>query len=162
MRKLLLVAMLLLLNLSASVAAQQSGRVKEEALIKQTVQYYFDGLDNFDVESMKKAFHPKAKWFTIRYGGLQEITLPRVYSNMRSSSRERIPRGTSRWRIVAVDVANDAASVKVEIEHAAGKITEYLSLIKFDDGWKIVSKILTGEGIARPANDAFGSIIRQL
>lgn len=147
MKNLLLIA-ILLLSLSDSVAAQQPDRAKEEALIKQTVQYYFDGLDNSDVESLKSAFHPKAKWFVIRYGGLQETTMPSVYRALRSNSREQIPTIRNQWRIVMVDATIDAASVKVEIEHAAGKITEYLSLIKFDDGWKIVSKVLTGEGIA--------------
>ena len=58
----LLLSATLLVSLPLVAVAQGPDRARDEAAIRQVVQYYFDAMKNDDVESLKKAFHPKAKW----------------------------------------------------------------------------------------------------
>ena len=44
-------------------------------------------------------------------------------------------------QITAVDITGNAASVKVVEVYEKTKYTDYLSLLKFAGGWKIVNKI---------------------
>ncbi len=69
------------------LANAQSGA--DESTIRHVVQYYFDGWKNNDVESMKKAFHPKAKWFfqSDKYD-LREVPISQVYANTRETARQ--------------------------------------------------------------------------
>ncbi len=140
----LLVAVTALLLLPNAAHAQQSESAKDEEAIRQVVQYYLDGITNGDIGSMKKAFHPKAKYFVIRYGGLEEISQERVYRNMRDNIRRQSEKDPAPKRVVSVDVTGEAATAKVEMDYSNGRFTEYLSLVKFADGWKVVSKVMSG------------------
>ena len=69
-------------------------------------------------------------------------------------------------KVVAIDITGGVASAKIETEnltdaapeilprlaYKGAKVTEYLSLIKFDDGWKIVSRIYSSEPIPATAH----------
>ena len=42
----------------------------------------------------------------------------------------------------AVDVTGDSASVKIELSKEGKKVyTDYLSLLRFESGWRIVAKV---------------------
>ena len=42
----------------------------------------------------------------------------------------------------SVDVTGNAASVKIELSKDGKKVyTDYLSLLKFDSGWRVVAKV---------------------
>jgi hypothetical protein len=138
---LLVVAFLLCGSTLAHAQGAKDGQ--EEEAIRKVVQYYFDGIANDDVESMKKAFHSKAKFFVVRYNGLEEIKLGRVYENMRDNMRRNVGKDDAPKRMLSIDQTGNAASVKVQMDYANGTQTEYLSLIKFNDGWKVVSKVLS-------------------
>ena len=156
----LLLAATLLISLPLLVLAQEPDRTKDEAAIRQIVQYYFDAMKNDDAESLKKAFHPKAKWLNAGDKGyLWEISQERVAANLQSNARRHMPKSNATMKIVTIDITGGVASAKIETEYLTngppeiltklaykrGKITEYLSLIKFDDGWKIVTRIYSGE-----------------
>jgi hypothetical protein len=156
----LLLAATLLISLPLLVLAQEPDRARDEAAIRQIVQYYFDAMKNDDAESLKKAFHPKAKWLNAGDKGyLWEISQERVTANLQSNVRRHMPTLNATMRIVAIDITGGVASAKIETEYLinappeimpklaykGAKTAEYLSLIKFDDGWKIVSRISSGE-----------------
>ena len=162
----LLLAAMLLISLPLLVLAQGPDRARDEAAIRQIVQYYFDAMKNNDAESLKKAFHPKAKWLNAGdKGNLWEISQERVAANLQSNARRRMPTLNATMKIVAIDITGGAASAKIETEilttgppeilpklaYKGGRITEYLSLIKFDNGWKIVTRISSGEQIPATA-----------
>jgi hypothetical protein len=124
--------------------ADESGpKAKEEAAVRQTIQYYFEGYSNQDVVSTSRAFHPQAKYFVVKGGELEEIPQSLVQDNMSIYSQPNPNPDTAPKRIVSVDVSGEVAAVKVEMDYDNGRFTEYLSLLKFQDGWKIVSKITT-------------------
>ena len=147
MMKMILSAVALTLLLSIGVSAQVS-QTSDDAAIRQIVQYYFDGSKNNDVALLKKAIHPSAKWLALTQSngnGLREITVARTYANIEGRKPINLV-----GRIVSVDVTGKAAIVKTEVEYPEGILngpppgvmdTEYLSLIKFGEGWRIVSRV---------------------
>ena len=156
----------LLIGLPLVVLAQGPDRARDEAAIRQIVQYYFDAMKNDDAESLKKAFHPKAKWLNAGDKGyLWEISQERVAANLQSNARRHMPTVNATTKILAIDITGGVATAKIETEnltnappealpklaYKGARITEYLSLIKFDDGWKIVSRIYSSEQLPATA-----------
>lgn len=154
-------AVALLLCLSLPSLAQE-GRSASELAIRQVVQLYIDGVQNNDAESLRKSLHPKGKWFFPSYTqDLKEVKQERVVENTRSNLKKGIGADKGTPRIASIDVTNDVAVVKVEFDRpdaylaskkgdtsvqAPGvKQTDYLSLLRLADGWKIVGKVSTLE-----------------
>jgi Putative lumazine-binding len=60
---------------------------------------------------------------------------------------EATPRPAIRHEFTSVDVTDDAAVARVEIyRDGTHAFTDYLSLYRFPDGWRIVSKIFQAHG----------------
>jgi Putative lumazine-binding len=56
-------------------AADLSARWADEAAIRQTVQYYFDGGKNRDSVALRKAFHPDARMQFAKDGKLVVVPI---------------------------------------------------------------------------------------
>ena len=115
----------------------------EEAAVRETVNHYLHGLKFNDVESLRKAFYPEAKLFWVkRDNTLGQLTQEDWYKGFANSAGQE-EKGD--LQITAVDITGNAASVKVVEVYEKSKYTDYLSLLKFADGWKIVNKIYVAE-----------------
>ena len=131
----------IVLAIVASAGAQQTA--SEETLVRQTVEAYLHGLKFNDVESLKKAFYPEAKLFFVkRDGTLGQLTQEQWYKGFEGSAGKE-EEGT--LKIVALDITGNAASVKVREEYPKSVYTDYISLLKLGDAWKIVNKIYVAE-----------------
>ncbi|HKE57563.1 MAG TPA: nuclear transport factor 2 family protein [Pyrinomonadaceae bacterium] len=138
----LLVTLLLLTTLTI-IQAQQTN--VDEAAVRETVQHYLHGLKFNDVEGLKKAFWPEAKLFFIkRDNTLGQLTQEQWYKGFAASAGKE-EKGD--LKITDVDITGNAASVKVVEVYETSKYTDYLSLLKFPDGWKIVNKIYVAEPV---------------
>src|SRR4030095_3021847 len=139
MKKLIL-ALTMILAVVMCVQAQAS---TEDALVSETVNHYLHGLKFNDVESLKKAFYPEAKLFFVkRDNTLGQLTQEQWYKGFASSAGQE---EKGELTISQVDITGNAASVKVVEVYEKSKYTDYLSLLKFADGWKIVNKIYVAE-----------------
>jgi putative lumazine-binding protein len=61
-------------------------------------------------------------------------------------AREQLKPGevdSTKRRVTSVDVTGDAAIARLELERPDAVVTDYLSLLKVDARWQIVSKIFT-------------------
>jgi Putative lumazine-binding len=115
----------------------------EESAVRQTVNTYLHGLKFNDIESFRKAFHPGAKLFFVRANGaLGELTQEQWYRGFATSAGKEEP---GDLQIAALDITGKAASVKVVEIYADSTYTDYISLLKLTDGWKIVNKIFVME-----------------
>ena len=95
----------------------------------------------------KKAFYPDAKLFFVkRDGQLGQLTQDQWYKGFAASAGQE-EKGD--LKITAVDITGNAAAVKVVEVYPNSKYTDYLSLLKFDGGWKIVNKIYVAEPVKR-------------
>jgi Putative lumazine-binding len=148
-RKLLLPVAVLVLMVSTwpRMFAQTNS---EETSVRETVNHYLHGLKFNDVESLKKAFYPEAKLFFVkRDNTLGQLTQEQWYKGFASSAGQE-EKGD--LKITDVDITGNAASVKVVEVYEKSKYTDYLSLLKFADGWKIVNKIYVAEPIKPSGN----------
>jgi hypothetical protein len=113
----------------------------EEAVIREVVQSYLHGLKFNDVESLRKAFWPDAKlYFVKKDGQLGALTQAQWYEGFAGSAGKE-EKGD--LQITAIDIAGNAASVKVTEDYPKSVYIDYLSLLKFNGEWKIVNKIYT-------------------
>lgn len=132
-----------LLLLPSAAEAQALDPASEEATVRQTVEAYLHGLKFNDVTSLKQAFWPEARlFFRTRDGHLGQLTQEQWYAGFAASAGKE---EEGDLRIAALGVTRDIASVTVVEDYARSRYTDYLSLLKFDGEWRIVSKVFTAE-----------------
>ena len=123
-------------------------RTEVEQIIKSA---YFNGAFNdLDTESMEKGFHPDFAIFSAKGKQINKYPIATWIEGIqkRKSDPNFDPTQVKRdCRIVNLDVTGGCAAAKVEIFKQGKHVyTDYLSLLKFDDGWKIVAKVYHNHG----------------
>jgi hypothetical protein len=131
--------------LLAAGAADLSARWADEAAIRQTVQYYFDGGKNHDSLTLKKAFHPDARMLFARDGKLVVVPIAEYITRVGSERLKPGEMDSTERKVASVDVVGDAAIAKLELKRPNALLTDYMSLLKVDGRWLIVNKIFTRE-----------------
>ncbi len=109
-------------------------------MVKQTVESYIN-------KTAQDIFHPNAKIFSTDGAGKRLIETP---INKPYKPKKGETTGQSSQRIVAFDITEDGASVKVETEFPSGmnpavtprRHIQYISLLKVNGQWKIVSILM--------------------
>lgn len=127
-----------LLLFSGTVNAQQT-EVSELQQVQTTIGYYFDGWATGDTGKIGRAMHTTCHLKSFRDGKFNDMSRSEYLSRFKPRPR---PEGLS-TRIVAVDITENIASAKTEIDTGKDVFTDYFNLIKTDEGWFIVDKIAT-------------------
>ena len=138
-----LLAALLLLTYSAARAQGPGVEAEKEAVRKVVETYLFAEYD----DEKKSPIHPEAKIFSVDSSG------KRIKFTTILKTKARQPKGakTSRspQRVVSVEVADDAAWVKVATDFspegpkdAPPEHVQLVSLLKLEGEWKIVSILM--------------------
>ncbi len=133
------------ITLLAAGAADLSARWADEAAIRQTVQYYFDGGRLRDSVALRKAFHPDARMLFAKNGKLVVVPISEYIAGVAKNKLKPGEVDSTKRRVSSVDVTGDAAVARVELERTDAQITDYMSLLKVDGRWLIVNKIFTRE-----------------
>jgi hypothetical protein len=135
MKKLFLYTVFLhILFLASSMNARVEGNDKNEIL--KIVKAYISVTDHKDSTALAKSFHPDAKLLSVNsLGNLKSMTLEEWWSRI-----SRIPNPVIRKSTIRIlDISGVAAVVKVEFTTSS----DYISLLKINNEWKIVNKILS-------------------
>jgi hypothetical protein len=143
MRRTTTFALAAALLISMPFAASAEGPADESAIKQLVQQAYVDGLLNLgDLEKTRSGFHPDFVLLGLRNGQLSRLPIADwIASAEDKKSAGQKPAATT-IRSMSVDITGTAAAVKVELDRAGKHVyTDYLSLYKFGDGWKIVGKI---------------------
>jgi hypothetical protein len=109
-------------------------------LIRQTVWDYFEGMYHSDVERLKKAFHPSAFLMGYFQGNFAQIPLEDWLGMIDKTLAPSKDGEAFDMKIVSADITENIAVVKVADLYRGLRFTDYLTLIKLEDGWKIVHK----------------------
>lgn len=134
MRKLTLVTSLLLV----APAALAQGKSSEEAGVRAAIEHYFKGHSTGDGANHRLAFHPEAKLFWIRDGQLATRTSEEYAAGSKGTPAP--DEAQRKRRIDFIDISGNAAIAKVTLDHPEVTFTDYMSLLKIGDEWKIVNK----------------------
>jgi hypothetical protein len=115
----------------------------DEAGARVPLELYLKGHATGDGEYYRRAFHPDAKIQGIRDGKLVSRTREEFAAG--APGKPADDEALRRRRIVSVDVVDDAAFAKIELDYPRIKFTDYFTLLKVDGEWKIMSKVYHGE-----------------
>lgn len=121
---------------------------EETEAIKNTVtSAYVEGIHiEGNLDKIRAGFHPD---FTMtmmgKDGGVRKVELADWMKRIEEGNKKKTgdePKPNVEHSFTLVDYNGNAAVARVEL-HRDGKhvFTDYLSLYKFEDGWKIVAKI---------------------
>jgi hypothetical protein len=124
-------------------AADLSARWADEAAIRQTVQYYFDGGKNRDSVALRKAFHPDARMLFTKDGQLVVVPIGEYIARVAGEKAKFGAVDSTTRKVTSVEVTGDAAIARLELGRPDMVITDYMSLLKVDGRWQIVNKIFT-------------------
>lgn len=108
--------------------------------IAETVEHYFQGMYHSDTERLKKAFHPEAYLMGYFQGQLARIPLEGWLGMIEKTPAPATTGEPYDMKIVSTDLKENVASVKVEDLYRRLRFTDYLTLLKFGDEWKIIHK----------------------
>jgi Putative lumazine-binding len=134
------IAVLLIAGAAAQVGASDDERTAIEAVVKAA---YVDGVHaNFDPQAMRKGFDPAFRMQVLREGKVLSLTLDEWIARMEKSAQENpAPKPVVRHEFKLVDVSGTAAVARVELWRDGKHVfTDYLSLYKLPEGWKIAAK----------------------
>jgi hypothetical protein len=130
---------------AATICAFANENGEKQAVTKVVEEAYVQGVHaNPSGEAMRKGFHQDFIMFVFDAGKINKVTrdewISRIEAGKAKTSNSAKPEIKSEFPLV--EITGNAAVVKVEL-HRNGKhiFSDYLSLYKFDDGWKIVGKI---------------------
>ena len=114
--------------------------VSEILSIGETIQIYFDGMHQGDTARLRKAFHADAFLFGYYHGEFSRISLEEWMAEVEGMAKPSDSGEIFDMRIVATDITGPTATVKVALLYAGLRFTDYLTLMKFDNTWKIINK----------------------
>lgn len=109
--------------------------------IQQTLRTYLDGLYEGDTNKLASAFHEESHLYSLAEGKLADLPRPKWLEMVagRPSPKSRELKRSD--RIVSIDLSGpETAFAKLECSIHPRYFTDYLTLLKFGDGWRIVSK----------------------
>jgi Putative lumazine-binding len=134
MRKLTVLLFLVAVPLFA--AGPNAG--SEEAAVRAAIDHYFQGHATGDGAHFRKVFHPESKLFFIRDGKFASRTSEEYIGGAtgKPPADEAQRKRTIDW----IDVAGDAAVVRITLAYPTVTFVDYMSLLKIDGEWKIVNK----------------------
>lgn len=126
----------------APALAQSSGPKgaanPEEAAVRATLDHYLAGHATGDPAEFRQAFAPESKLFWIRDGKLMQRTSEDYIAGATGKpAADEAQR--KRW-IESVDITGTAATAKVVLDYPTVVFTDYMSLLKTPEGWKIINK----------------------
>lgn len=133
---------LLLLAALASVAAPrvlaQRASGDELGAIREPIDLYFRAQATGDGDMIRRAFHPEARLSRIDAGRLVQMTAEE-FAKRFDGSPPKDEHARLR-RIVSMDVTGDVAVVKLELDYPGVFFTDYMTLLRVGNGWRIINK----------------------
>ena len=131
---------------SAHALEAQAAPSPAETQVRAVVERYLHGLKFNNTKDFEAAFWPDARlMFVKKDGSIGQLTQQEWYK-MFAGAEGKEEKGT--LKILAVDVTDNAASVKVIETYPTSVYVDYLNMLQIAGEWRIVNKIYT----SRPTN----------
>jgi len=112
----------------------------DHQMIAKTVQNYFDGTALGKPNLIKQAFLPSLELQFVREEQLVRMPRDKYIAMFKPDvPHDRI------GKIVSIDVTGDTAVVKANITMGEKIYTDYLLLLKLEQGWRVSNKIATSK-----------------
>jgi len=113
----------------------------ETAAIEALAQDYFLGMYEGDVERLRRIFHPQCWLFGENRNGSHEFPLSGFLDQIASEPVPKTEGEPFDMCVVSIDRTGSVAVVKVEVRYQGRRYTDYLTLQKAANCWRIVGKL---------------------
>lgn len=129
-----------------SPALAQTEASDDVAAVKAVIEAaYVKGIHiDRDADAIRKGFHPAFTMFVHKDGEVSTMSIAEWISNIEEGKKKNPnpPTVETTHEFAMVNVGGNAAVARVEL-YKDGKhvFTDFISLYKFEDGWKLVGKI---------------------
>ena len=134
-----------LLSIPIYSAAVESA---EAAAARVPLENYIQGHATGNPDFIRKAFHTEAKVMAFRDGKLTNLTSEEFAA--RFNGKPAADEAQRKRRIENVEITGNAGVAKIVLEYPTVTFTDYMSLLKVGDEWKIVNKVFYAEPKAKP------------
>ncbi len=121
--------------------------VKDKEQVEKTVlnAYIHGAFNELNPEAMAEGFHPDFAIFSANGEEINKYPIAKwVESVSTRKNKDGFDPAKNKWvhNFDIVDITGGSAIVKVELAKDGVQVyTDYLSLLKFESGWKIVAKV---------------------
>ena len=114
--------------------------MSDQQAVEAVVHLYVEGMTFANEAALRKAFHPRSAIIGHYQNAVEWLTREEFIAAIVAEGAA--PPGTQPYMDIAlVDIAGDAATVKVTDDFAGMRFTDYLSMLKVDGRWTIVNKL---------------------
>ena len=141
----LILGLTMFLLLPAAYAMKPNNPADVEA-VKQVIQDYVKGTDSQNADLLEKILYPEGNYFN--YNAITNKTSQMTNDQFLDKVKKGQAGGWVRQlSINSVDVNDNTAMAKIEVKDARMKQHGYLTLVKEDGKWKIMSSAYTLETV---------------
>lgn len=118
--------------------------------IRNTIDFYIEGVRTGNLEKLRNAFHPKAMMYGASANAVTIIEIEGLYGFVASNDPPSKTGEPHQCFISSIHHAGNAAFVELIEESAFGNdYTNYFQLLKVDDKWMIVSKTYNATALTK-------------
>ena len=136
------------LILARPAAAQQfAPTASDSSDVRAVLDAYFRGQATGDGSHMRPIFQATANLYWIRDGKYAER--PSAEWMASYTGTPAADEAERRRRIASIDITGNAAAAKLVSDYPAAVVTDYMSLLKTESGWKVVAKTFVVQPRAR-------------
>ncbi|MBK9163541.1 MAG: nuclear transport factor 2 family protein [Acidobacteria bacterium] len=128
------------LAIFATAAAAQSD---EKDAVRVPLMNYIKGHETGQGEYFRKAFHTEGSMVWMRDGKFTSRTFAEYIAG--ASGKPAADEKDRRRSIEGIEIAGTAATAKIILDYPNVRFVDFMSLLKIDGEWKIVSKVFYAE-----------------
>jgi hypothetical protein len=145
MKRVITVVILCLFIISGCAQKNTTPPIEESAVREAILAAYQEGICNVgDVEAIRKGFHEAFTMYGTREGVLWTRSLDQWIASVEKNKEDGKypPEEKVTLEFPMIDITGNTAMVKTAFYRGTElAYSDYLSLYKFNDGWKIVAKV---------------------
>jgi hypothetical protein len=120
-----------------------NAQTPEKDAVRVPLENYIKGHATGDGEYMRKAFHTEGNLIFIREGNFMTRSFADYISGF--SGKPAADEANRKRSIEAIDVSGNAAVAKIILDYPTTRFVDYMSLLRINGEWKIVTKIFYAE-----------------
>jgi hypothetical protein len=116
---------------------------KERELVKVPLENYLQAHAGGNPELIRKAFHADARIMAFREGKMTNLSVEEFASRFNGKAAD--DEAKRKRSIESIDISGNAATAKIILDYPTVKFTDYMTLLKIGEEWKIVNKAFYAE-----------------
>ncbi|UOF14806.1 nuclear transport factor 2 family protein [Lysobacter capsici] len=115
-----------------------------EHALRALAQVYFDAAYDMDAEQFQAIFHPLSAVTRIGdHGEVSVMPIETWLAGVRNATAPRELKLERKDEVVAIDISDDLALIKLRLQMPPRYFTDLLSCLKVQGTWKIVQKVMS-------------------